>query len=123
MFGLQYTFTLIEGSNHAAGVGEAVDLPEWLTPVPALEELAEESGLQLEYATNFHTFFDERKNPAKNPAAHNALYNMKVLNRDGSISGQEWEVSRMYIALKFRKVGVSKIELGDEDVGEDEMRD
>jgi mRNA (guanine-N7-)-methyltransferase len=32
MFGLQYTFTLVEGSDHAAGVGEAVDLPEWLTP-------------------------------------------------------------------------------------------
>ncbi|KAL9178343.1 hypothetical protein ACHAXT_001771 [Thalassiosira profunda] len=123
MFGLQYTFTLVEGSDHAAGVGEAVDLPEWLTPVPALKELAEESGLQLEYATNFHTFFDERKSPAKNPAAHNALYNMKVLNRGGSISSQEWGVSRMYIALKFRKVGESKIELGDEDVGEDETRD
>ena len=36
--------------------------------------------------------------------AHNALYNMKVLNRSGSISEQEWQVSRMYIALKFRKV-------------------
>ena len=51
MFGLQYTFTLSEGSDHAAGVGEAVDLPEWLTPVPALEELAEESGLKLEYVS------------------------------------------------------------------------
>ncbi|KAL7543074.1 hypothetical protein ACHAXR_012382 [Thalassiosira sp. AJA248-18] len=123
MFGLQYTFTLVEGSDHAAGVGEAVDLPEWLTPVPALKELAKESGLQLEYATNFHKFYEERKNPAKCPMAHNALYNMKVLNRDGSISDQEWDVSRMYIALKFRKVGESTIELGEEDVGEDEMRE
>mmetsp|Transcript_30143 Transcript_30143/g.55532 ORF Transcript_30143/g.55532 Transcript_30143/m.55532 type:complete len:869 (+) Transcript_30143:99-2705(+) len=123
MFGLQYTFTLVEGSDHAAGVGEAVDLPEWLTPIPALEELAEESGLQLEYATNFHKFYQERKNPAKFPMAHNALYNMKVLNRDGSISDQEWEVSRMYIALKFRKVKESKIDLGEEDVGAEEMRE
>lgn len=52
--------------------------------------------------------------------AHNALYNMKVLNRNGSISEQEWEVSRMYIALKFRKVKESSIELGDDDIGEDE---
>ena len=51
MFGLQYTFTLVEGSDHAAGVGEAVDLPEWLTPLPALEELAAESGLKLEYVS------------------------------------------------------------------------
>jgi len=120
MFGLQYTFTLVEGSDHAAGVGEAVDLPEWLTPIPALQELAEESGLKLEYATNFHKFYEERKNPASFPMAHNALYNMKVLNRNGSISEQEWEVSRMYIALKFRKVKESSIELGDDDIGEDE---
>ena len=123
MFGLQYTFTLVEGTDHAAGVGEAVDLPEWLTPIPALDELAEESGLKLEYATNFHKFYEERKIPSKNPQAHNALYNMKVLNRNGSISDQEWDVSRMYLALKFRKVRESTIDLGDDAVGEDEMRE
>ncbi|KAL3811363.1 hypothetical protein ACHAXA_011327 [Cyclostephanos tholiformis] len=123
MFGLQYTFTLVEGSDHAAGVGEAVDLPEWLTPIAALEKLAEEFGLKLEYATNFHEFYEERKNPAKFPMAHNALYNMKVLNRNGSISDQEWDVSRMYIALKFCKVSESNADLGDEDVTEDEMRE
>ncbi|KAL7532043.1 hypothetical protein ACHAWF_003994 [Thalassiosira exigua] len=124
MYGLQYTFTLVEGSDHAAGVGEAVDLPEWLTPLPALEELAEEGGLKLEYATNFHQFFEERKDPSRHHAAHNALYNMKVLSRDGSVSAQEWDVSRMYVAIKFRKVGESRIELGVEyEVGEDEMRE
>mmetsp|Transcript_12548 Transcript_12548/g.26541 ORF Transcript_12548/g.26541 Transcript_12548/m.26541 type:complete len:506 (-) Transcript_12548:216-1733(-) len=122
MFGLQYAFTLVEGSDHAAGVGEAVDLPEWLTPIPALTELAAEAGLELEYATNFHEFYEERKDPAKFPAAHNALYNMKVLNREGSISSQEWEVSRMYVAVKFRKVRESTIVLEEEeDLGEEEM--
>jgi hypothetical protein len=56
------------------------------------------------------------------PMAHNGLYNMNVLNRTGSISEQEWEVSGMYIALKFYKVKDSIIELGDEDVSEEEMR-
>jgi mRNA (guanine-N7-)-methyltransferase len=121
MFGLQYTFTLVEGADHAAGVGEAVDLPEWLTPLPALKELAEEAGLEMEYASNFHSFYAERKDPAKFPAAHNALYNMKVLNRNGTISEQEWEVSRMYVAVKFRKVRESTIHISDEDIGEDEM--
>lgn len=121
MFGLQYTFTLVEGSDHAAGVGEAVDLPEWLTPIPALEELAQEAGLEMEYAKNFHSFYEERKDPTKFPAAHNALYNMKVLNRNGSISEQEWDVSRMYVAVKFRKVRESSIHISDEDIGEDEM--
>jgi mRNA (guanine-N7-)-methyltransferase len=74
-------------------------------------------------ATNFHKFYEERKNPAKFPMAHNALYNMKVLNRNGSISDQEWDVSRLYIALKFCKVAESNVDLGDEDVGEDEMRE
>ena len=35
-FGLEYTFTLIEGQDHAAGVGQAVDLPEWLIPLPVM---------------------------------------------------------------------------------------
>jgi hypothetical protein len=33
-------------------VGEAVDLPEWLTPIAALEKLAEEFGLKLEYVSD-----------------------------------------------------------------------
>jgi hypothetical protein len=47
---------------------------------------------------------------------------MNVLNRTGSISDQEWEVSGMYIALKFCKVKESTIELGEEDVSEEEFR-
>ncbi len=77
----------------------------------------------FDQATNFHEFFEERKNPAKFPMAHNALYNMKVLNRNGSISDQEWDVSRMYIALKFCKVRESCMDLGDEDVTTEEMRE
>lgn len=76
-----------------------------------------------EYATNFHKFYEERKDPARYTGAHNALFNMRVLNRNGSISEQEWDVSRMYIAVKFRKVKESQIEIGDEDVGADEMLD
>ena len=67
--------------------------------------------LLLRQATNFHEFYEERKNPAAHPMAHNALYNMKVLNRNGSISDQEWDVSRMYIALKFCKVCESNVDL------------
>lgn len=104
LYGLQYTFTLVEGSDHAAGVGDAVNLPEWLVPLPVLETLAREAGLELQYAQNFHEFYDDRKDAAANPAAHLALYNMKVLNREGSISADEWSVSRLYAAIKFRKV-------------------
>ena len=119
LFGLQYTFTLVEGSDHASGVGDAVNLPEWLTPLPVLEALAKEAGLELESAQNFHEFFESRKDPSKNPAAHLALYNMKVLNRDGSISGDEWSVSRLYAAIKFRKVRESTMVVEEEEDHDD----
>lgn len=40
---------------------------------------------------------------------------MSVLNRSGTISGQEWEISRMYMAVKFRKEYESTIVIEDED--------
>ena len=142
LFGLEYTFTLKEGSDHASGVGDAVNLPgesihceflllscpntpthnsrilsgiEWLTPIPVLKKLGEEAGLELEYAQNFHEFFNNRKDPALHASAHSSLYSMKVLNRRGSISSEEWEISRLYAALKFRKVGEPTVDLEDED--------
>ena len=119
LFGLQYTFTLVEGSDHAAGVGDAVNLPEWLTPIPVLQTLGEEAGLELVHAQNFHEFYETRKDPSAYPSAHHALYNMKVLNRDGSISKEEWSVSRLYAAIKFRKVRESSIQF-DKDEDEDD---
>jgi mRNA (guanine-N7-)-methyltransferase len=121
LFGLQYTFTLVEGSDHAAGVGDAVNLPEWLTPIPVLKSLAAEAGLELESAENFHEFYSNRNDPSAHPVAHSALYNMHVLDRNGSISVEEWEVSRLYAALRFRKVRESSMildeEIEDEDSG------
>jgi mRNA (guanine-N7-)-methyltransferase len=119
LFGLEYTFTLVEGQDHDMGVGQAVDLPEWLTPLPVLIALAEEAGLVLEYASNFHDFYDQRKDPMTYHMSHSALYNMKVLNRSGTISKQEWEISRMYMAVKFRKERESMIIVDDDDYNDD----
>jgi mRNA (guanine-N7-)-methyltransferase len=124
LFGLEYTFTLVEGSDHAAGVGDAVNLPEWLTPIPVLVAIGKEAGLELEYAQNFHEFCEARKDPSEHSAAHLALYNMKVLNRNGTISKDEWSVSRLYAAMKFRKVRESTMVLeGDENEEEDDGDD
>jgi mRNA (guanine-N7-)-methyltransferase len=112
MFGLEYTFTLVEGSDHAAGVGDAVNLPEWLTPIPVLEGLANEAGLELEYAQNFHEFYTQRKDVVE---YQNLLRKMKALNRTGSISKDEWAISGLYAALKFRKVEESKISVNEQD--------
>ena len=120
LFGLEYTFTLVEGSDHGAGVGDAVNLPEWLNPIPVLQSLAAEAGLELESAENFHEFFSNRKDPSKCAIAHHALYNMKVLDRNGSIPPDNWDVSRLYCALKFRKVRESKMVLDEDDEPVDE---
>jgi SAM-dependent methyltransferase len=123
LFGLEYTFTLVEGSDHASGVGNAVNLPEWLIPIPVLEALGREAGLELEYAQNFHEFFSKRSDPTLHAAAHSSMYNMKVLNRNGSISVDEFEISRLYVALKFRKVRESTMKLDDKEDGDNEEED
>jgi mRNA (guanine-N7-)-methyltransferase len=120
LFGLEYTFTLVEGSDHAAGVGDAVNLPEWLIPIPVLKKLGQEAGLEIEYVQNFHEFFSLRKDPSTHAFAHTSLYNMNVLNRNGSISKEEYEISRLYAAVKFRKVRESTMKMDEEDEGEDE---
>jgi SAM-dependent methyltransferase len=119
MFGLEYTFTLVEGKDHGAGVGDAVNLPEWLTPIPMLEAVANDAGLELVSAENFHEFFHNRKDPSLNATAHEAISNMKVLNRNGSIFADNWDISRMYCAASFRKVRESTMVLDDDGV-EDE---
>ncbi len=130
-FGLEYTFTLTEGKDHAVGVGQAVDLPEWLIPLPVMKALGAEAGLAVDYASNFHEFYSHRKDPIAHHAAHGALYNMKVLNRSGTISDQEWEISSMYMAIKFRKERESTIDVdvdcdngaeqGDDESSDEEM--
>jgi mRNA (guanine-N7-)-methyltransferase len=123
LFGLEYTFTLVEGSDHKAGVGDAVNLPEWLTPIPVLEALAKEAGLELDYVQNFHEFYHSRKDPSEHPQAHQALQNMKVVNRNGSMSKEEWSISRLYAAMTFRKVRESSVVIGDEGEVEEEEDD
>jgi mRNA (guanine-N7-)-methyltransferase len=123
LFGLEYTFTLVEGSEHSRGVGDAVNLPEWLAPLPVLTSLAKEAGLELVYDSNFHDFYAERSDPKFHSASHDSLCKMKVLNRNGSIAPDEWEISRLYVAIKFRKERESTMNLEDEDATTARMDD
>jgi mRNA capping enzyme len=104
-----------------------VDLPEWLIPIPVLNALGQQAGLEMEYAQNFHEFYEHRSDPSKHATAHLSMYNMKVLNRNGSISKDEFEISGLYIALKFRKVRESKIQIvdnnDDDETSEDDEED
>ncbi|GAX18227.1 mRNA (guanine-N7-)-methyltransferase [Fistulifera solaris] len=99
-FGLEYSFTLLDGNSNDAKA-DAVNLPEWLSPLPALEALAESVGLELESVHNFHEFYEQNHEKS---ACQSSLYTMNVLNRNGSISATEWEISRLYCALQFVKV-------------------
>jgi len=121
LFGLEYTFTLVEGKDHAAGMGDAVNLPEWLIPIPVLVALGKEAGLELEYAHNFHEFYQAHSDPSTHHSAHMLLKNMKVPNRLGTISEEEWSISRLYLAVKFKKVRESTIVINED--GEAEQGD
>mmetsp|Transcript_7306 Transcript_7306/g.11089 ORF Transcript_7306/g.11089 Transcript_7306/m.11089 type:complete len:778 (+) Transcript_7306:121-2454(+) len=121
LFGLEYTFTLVEGSDHEAGVGDAVNLPEWLNPIPMLEAVANDAGLELVSAENFHEFYNNRRDPMIFEEAHNSLYKMNVLDRNGTIYPDNWEISGMYCAIKFRKVRESNMNLEEEE--DDDVED
>ena len=114
LFGLEYTFTLVEGEDHAAGMGDAVNLPEWLIPIPVLVALGKEAGLELEYAHNFHEFYQARSDPSTHSAALQLLKNMKVPNRTGTISEEEWSIIRLYLAVRFKKVRESSIVINED---------
>ncbi len=56
-FGIMYNFVLAEKENSE---DFAVDAPEWLLPLPELVRLADEVGLDLDRAENFHEFYETR---------------------------------------------------------------
>mmetsp|Transcript_29074 Transcript_29074/g.78683 ORF Transcript_29074/g.78683 Transcript_29074/m.78683 type:complete len:915 (+) Transcript_29074:207-2951(+) len=123
LFGLEYTFTLVEGDDHAAGMGDAVNLPEWLIPIPVLISLGKEAGLELEYAHNFHEFYQARSDPNTHHAALMLLSNMKVPNGRGTISDDEWSIIRLYLAVRFRKVRESSIVIDEESDGDGQFEE
>ena len=67
----------------------AVDRPEWLTPIPILVQLAHQVGLELEYAQNFHNFYQCHSSADSHKQR---LLNMNVLSRNGTISQEEWDI-------------------------------
>jgi hypothetical protein len=74
-----------------------VNAPEWLVPLPVLVEIAGEYGLMLEYAQNFHELIEAKK--------HDRGGGVQWRNYRGTISEPEWELARIYVALKFVKEG------------------
>ena len=99
LFGLTYSFKLTESSDeHKKGVGDAVNLPEWLCALPLLKELGAEVGLEMKEANNFHQFYSKRQG---NERAMKLLQKMTKSNNKGAMSKDEWDIAGLYVAVKF----------------------
>ena len=96
-FGLRYWFQLRDGDDALA-----VDSPEWLAPLPVLQELAQAAGLELIRADPFPSFLELRR--GEDPAGFaRSVDKMGVPDRAGSLSPAEWDVLSLYVALEFVK--------------------
>ncbi|KAH8045552.1 mRNA (guanine-N7-)-methyltransferase [Aureococcus anophagefferens] len=95
-FGLRYWFQLRDGDDALA-----VDSPEWLAPLPVLQELAQAAGSSSS-ADPFPSFLELRR--GEDPAGFaRSVDKMGVPDRAGSLSPAEWDVLSLYVALEFVK--------------------
>jgi len=97
--GLRYKFLLRDGSEED-GAADAVNAPEWMIPLPFLEAAAREYGLKLEKAQNFHELVEENRAQIDGGRAGG----IRWVNYQGSISQTEWDIARIYVALKFTRI-------------------
>ncbi len=102
-FGIRYTFTLD---------AKVVDCPEFLVHFPTFEKLAAEYDLELVLLCNFHNFFLEFSSDDY-PEYQQLLFNMRVVDENGTIPVQQWDAIYLYTAFAFRKTGEPS--LGDAD--------
>jgi len=98
--GLRYTFELRDQPSD--GAHAAVNAPEWLVPLPALEMIAAEADLEIVRAANFSEFFGEA---FQDKSLRELMNAMDVLDWRYSISDCTWRLARLYMALELRKRG------------------
>ncbi|KAJ3071785.1 mRNA cap guanine-N7 methyltransferase [Podochytrium sp. JEL0797] len=76
------------------------DCPEYVFHFPTFVKKAAERGLELVYEKPFHELFLEESQDRENLSL---LYKMRVVDDNGVISADEWEVSGVYMAIALRK--------------------
>ncbi len=89
------------GKRYSFDLAEAIDsCPEYFIPMPLLEALAEEVGLELESTLPFKDFFLKYSQ-----AHHDSLQRMNVIDRDDNLklTLDELEVAELYLAFSFIK--------------------
>ncbi|RKP21400.1 mRNA capping enzyme, large subunit, partial [Rozella allomycis CSF55] len=90
-FGCEYTFNLKEAVE---------SVPEYLVYKETLERIAREEGLELVYWKNFTEMYYDFC--AEEPF-QSMLTRMNVLNKQGSIDPEDWEVIALYSSFAFKK--------------------
>ncbi|KAI8909430.1 guanine-N(7)-methyltransferase domain-containing protein [Powellomyces hirtus] len=80
-FGHKYWFELKDAID---------DCPEYLLHFPTFVRLAAEYGLELIYKEKFHYLYEKE---SKDPQYRELLTRMSVLNAEGTMSADEWEVT------------------------------
>ncbi len=94
-YGHRYIFTLADN---------VVECPEYLVHFPTFEKMALEYNLELELLSNFHDFFVEFSSE-QYPEFRELMFNMRVLNEEGTIPIDQWDAIYLYSAFAFRKSG------------------
>jgi hypothetical protein len=83
------------------------DVLEYLVPLPLLARLAAAAGLEPLVSANFHEFSEQRtqRRAGTTDTDDNLalLRRMRVLDRRGTISAEEWEAAGLYRVFAFRK--------------------
>lgn len=92
-------------SSSAAAAG----IDEYLVPWQLLERLARAAGLEPVARDNFHEFFQKH---SSTPSAHSLLSKMSVLDTDGTLGNDEWEVAGLYRVFVFRAPLVAPSDAG-----------
>lgn len=89
-YGCVYNFYLTESVDH---------VDEYLVPYELLTRLAAAAGLTPVAAQNFHEFFESMH---VKPRHAESLQRMSVLNCDGTMTQEEWEVAGVYRVYAFQ---------------------
>jgi hypothetical protein len=79
-----------------------VNSEEWLVPLPSLAAAAQQQGLELVEARNFHDYFYEKATDPQTLASLQQFHVPSVLH------AHEWEVSRNYCVVVLRKRDAAK---------------
>ena len=85
------------GGSNATESASGID--EYLVPYILLERLARAAGLEPVARENFHDFF---KKYNQDPTSRALLGKMGVLDIEGSLGSDEWEVAGLYRIFVFR---------------------